>query len=107
MVDSERTREVSLHRGTPESTLLHQCGMEDGLGHRARSKDFVMDVAKKWASILSRLTHSKSSIDQAACFALLQPQKASELLAAIVARMQGPDCFDCQHTDRGNVMMFR
>lgn len=51
----------------------------------------MSETASKWASILSRLTHSKTSIDQAACFALQQPQRASELLAAVVARAQAAD----------------
>jgi len=48
----------------------------------------------KWACILSRLTHSRTSVDHAACFALQQPRRASELLAAVVARAQTLDMDD-------------
>ncbi|KAL1495755.1 hypothetical protein AB1Y20_016617 [Prymnesium parvum] len=50
----------------------------------------MSDTAKKWASLLRRLTHSKTSIDTAASFALQLPARAAELLAAVVARVQDP-----------------
>lgn len=49
-----------------------------------------MNTGEQWASILSRLSSSKTSIDGAAAFALDKPLKAFELLAAIVARLQVP-----------------
>ena len=41
-----------------------------------------------WAQMLHSLSEKRSSIQTAATFALSKPEQATELLAAIVARVQ-------------------
>ena len=45
-------------------------------------------MADEWARLLHSLSDKRSSIEAAATFALSKPEQATELLAAIVARVQ-------------------
>ena len=53
--------------------------------HRHRLKGNMED---SWAQMLHSLSEKRSSIQAAATFALSKPEQATELLAAIVARVQ-------------------
>ena len=48
----------------------------------------MAEASSQWAKILQDLSEKRSSIQAAATFALEKPERATEFLASVVARLQ-------------------